>query len=78
MIFGIIMDPSAGGGEKKAITTANSTSGGGTSIVANPTAGPATAAANKHFSSVSSLGDASGVALLLGNHAKFGLAERCW
>ncbi len=27
---------------------------------------------------LSPLGDASGVAILLGNHAKFGLAERCW
>ena len=32
-------------------------------------------AANKHF--LSQLGDASGVAILLGNHAKFGLSERC-
>lgn len=32
----------------------------------------------KHSGSMSSLGDASGVAFLLGNHAKFGLAERCW
>lgn len=31
-----------------------------------------------HHGSLSSLGDACGVALLLGNHAKFGLAERCW
>ena len=28
--------------------------------------------------SLSSLGGASGVSILLGNHAKFGLAERCW
>lgn len=28
--------------------------------------------------SLSALGDAFGVALLLGNHSKFGLAERCW
>ena len=37
---------------------------------------------NKHFISIQSsstnLGDASGVTILLGNHAKFGLAERCW
>ena len=26
----------------------------------------------------SPLGDASGISILLGNHAKFGLAERCW
>lgn len=31
-----------------------------------------------HPGSLSALGDACGVALLLGNHAKFGLAERCW
>ena len=28
--------------------------------------------------SLSSLGGARGVSILLGNHAKFGLAERCW
>ena len=37
---------------------------------------------NKHSTSIqsssTSLGDASGVTILLGNHAKFGLAERCW
>lgn len=32
----------------------------------------------KHSNSLSTLGDASGVAILLGNHAEFGLAERCW
>lgn len=32
----------------------------------------------QHSNSSSPLGDASGVALLLGNHAEFGLAERCW
>ena len=37
---------------------------------------------NKHSTSIQSsgtnLGDASGITILLGNHAKFGLAERCW
>jgi hypothetical protein len=33
---------------------------------------------NANKNSLSSLGDASGVSMLLGNHAKFGLAERCW
>lgn len=37
---------------------------------------------HKHSTSIQSssttLGDASGVTILLGNHAKFGLAERCW
>ena len=33
---------------------------------------------NANKNSLSSLGDASGVSILLGNHAKFGLAERCW
>jgi hypothetical protein len=32
----------------------------------------------KYSNSLSTLGDASGVAFLLGNHAEFGLAERCW
>ena len=42
---------------------------------------PATTTTNvvlKHSNSLSTLGDASGVAILLGNHAEFGLAERCW
>ena len=33
---------------------------------------------NKHSGPLPSLGDSSGVAFLLGNHSKFGLAERCW
>ena len=39
--------------------------------IANPTG-------KIHPGSLAALGDAFGVALLLGNHAKFGLAERCW
>ena len=41
-------------------------------------ANPATASTKHPGSALSSLGEASGVAFLLGNHAKFGLAERCW
>ena len=48
-----------------------------TSSAANNNTNP-----NKHSTSIQSsstnLGDASGVTILLGNHAKFGLAERCW
>jgi hypothetical protein len=40
--------------------------------------GLASSAAKAHAMSLSALGDACGVAFLLGNHAKFGLAERCW
>lgn len=59
-----------------------------TSAIVTPAAtGTAAAAANANLatattkhpgSALSSLGEASGVAFLLGNHAKFGLAERCW
>lgn len=69
------------------ISTSNSNSGSNISTAAGAsTFAAATAAsssssttaaiaANKHF--LSQLGDASGVAILLGNHAKFGLSERC-
>ena len=45
------------------------------SAIANSNTNP-----NKHSTSISStnLGGASGITILLGNHAKFGLAERCW
>jgi len=45
------------------------------SAIANSNTNP-----HKHSVSISStnLGDASGITILLGNHAKFGLAERCW
>ena len=33
---------------------------------------------NVNKNPLSSLGDASGVSILLGNHAKFGSAERTW
>jgi hypothetical protein len=33
---------------------------------------------NVNKNSLSSLGDGSGVSIFLGNHAKFGLAERYW
>ena len=49
------------------------------SAIANSNTNPPS---NKHSTSIQSssttLGDASGVTILLGNHAKFGLAERCW
>ena len=49
------------------------------SAIANSNTNPPS---NKHSTSIqsssTSLGDASGVTILLGNHAKFGLAERCW
>ena len=48
------------------------------SAIANSNTNPPS---NKHStiqSSSTTLGDASGVTILLGNHAKFGLAERCW
>lgn len=72
------------------ISTSNSNSGSNISTAAGASTSAATAAAtaalssssttaaiaaNKHF--LSQLGDASGVAILLGNHAKFGLSERC-
>ena len=73
------------------ISTSNSNSGSNiNSTAAGASTSAATAAAtaalssssttaaiatNKHF--LSQLGDASGVAILLGNHAKFGLSERC-
>ena len=70
------------------ISTSNSNSGSNISTAAGASTSAAAAtaalssssttaaiAANKHF--LSQLGDASGVAILLGNHAKFGLSERC-
>jgi hypothetical protein len=38
----------------------------------------ASSAAKIHSGALSALGDACGVAFLLGNYSKFGLAERCW
>ena len=58
------------------ISTANSNSGSNISSAGGGTA--ADTSKVKHSASSSSLGDASGVAILLGNHAKFGSAERCW
>ena len=72
------------------ISTSNSNSGSNISTAAGASTSAAATAAlssssssttaaaiatNKHF--LSQLGDASGVAILLGNHAKFGLSERC-
>ena len=56
----------------------SSTSSAATAAIANSNTNPPS---NKHStiqSSSTTLGDASGVTILLGNHAKFGLAERCW
>jgi hypothetical protein len=33
---------------------------------------------NANKNSLSSLGESVSISILLGNHAKFGLAERCW
>jgi hypothetical protein len=52
-------------------------SDGYTAFAAAPSVAVATNV-TKHSNSLSPLGDASGVAILLGNHAEFGLAERCW
>ena len=49
------------------IASANSHSGSNISAAGGGSKHPA-----------SPLGDASGISILLGNHAKFGLAERCW
>ena len=38
----------------------------------------ASSAVKMHSGALSALGDACGVAFLLGNYSKFGLAERCW
>ena len=57
------------------------TSNSGGDAASEMIATPATTTTNvdlKHSNSLSTLGDASGVAILLGNHAEFGLAERCW
>ena len=54
---------------------ANHPSGAGD---ADRAAAAAPGSVSKHSNSLSSIGDASGVAILLGNHARFGLAERCW
>ncbi len=53
----------------------------GGDVASEMIATPATTTTNvvlNYSNSLSKLGDASGVAILLGNHAEFGLAERCW
>ena len=83
----IIMPPvQRSGAAEKTIIANNSNTNNGTIIgrstsrsttTAAAVAGTAASSVNKQ-SNLSSLGDASGVAILLGNHAKFGFAERCW
>ena len=66
-----------GGGSATITSVAASSVEGG--VPAAAAAASTTAAAPKHSNSaLSSLGEASGACFLLGNHAKFGLAERCW
>ncbi len=58
--------------------TASGSDGDGATAIAAASSVAAATNVIKHSNSLSPLGDASGVAILLGNHAEFGLAERCW
>lgn len=74
----------AGSGVDEESGSLTATGGGGAEVAAASSASSSSAmnrpSTAQHASggSPSSLGEASGVAILLGNHAKFGLAERCW